>query len=155
MRALRVVLGIALMAGALGAARAQAPAVDARPLMLAQAAEPEKELSPEEKMRQRWPQPVKVGDLIGLRVLDWHDSTIGFVHRVVRTPDGKVQLVVNHGRLLGWGGRLVPVPIEVVAILGRQIAALDMPREEFDTAPTWTDANGRDRSEERRVGKEC
>ena len=29
------------------------------------------------------------------------------------------------------------VPIEVVAIAGRQVAALDMPRAEFDSAPVW------------------
>ena len=146
MRVIGIVLGIALTAVAAGSSCAQEPAHAPAP---AQAAEPK--LAPEEKMRQRWPQPVKVGDLIGLRVLDWHDSTIGFVHRVVRTPQGKVQLVVNHGRLLGWGGRLVPVPIEVVAILGRQIAALDMAREDFAAAPTWTEANGRDIPPDERI----
>ncbi len=30
------------------------------------------------------------------------------------------------------------MPIETVAILGRQIGALDMPREAFDAAPTFT-----------------
>ena len=41
---------------------------------------------------------------------------------------------------LGWNRRLVAVPIEVVAIAGRQLAALDMARKEFDEAPTWTEA---------------
>jgi hypothetical protein len=67
------------------------------------AAGEEKRLSPEQKMRRRFPQPVKVGDLIGLPVLDWGDVTI-----------------------------------EVVAILGRQLAALDMSRAEFDKAPAWS-----------------
>ena len=84
---------------------AQAPAADA-----------EENLSPEEKMRRRFPQPVRVGDLIGLPLLDWDDSTIGYVRHVVRTPEGKIQLIVNQGRLFGWGGRLVQVPIEAVAI---------------------------------------
>src|SRR5215208_113295 len=104
------------------------------------AASQEKTLSPEEKMRRRFPQPVKVGDLIGLPVLDWDDITIGHVRRVVRTPQGKVQLVVSYGGFFGWGQRLVPVPIEVVAILARQLAALDMSRAEFDKAPTWSAA---------------
>lgn len=106
-----------------------------------QPSEDEPKLTPEDKMRRRFPQAVKVGDLIGLPVLDFDDSTIGFVRHVVRTPEGKIQLIVNHGRLFGWGGRLVPVPIEVVAILARQIAALDMEREEFSTAPTWSASN--------------
>jgi hypothetical protein len=98
----------------------------------------EKKLSPEEKMSRRFPHPVKVGDLIGLPVLDWDDVTIGHVRHIVRTPHGKNQLIVTYGGFFGWGQRLVPVPIEVVAILGRQLAALDMSRAEFDQAPTWS-----------------
>ena len=86
----------------------------------AAAADAEENLSPEEKMRRRFPQPVRVGDLIGLPLLDWDDSTLGYVRHVVRTPEGKIQLIVNQGRLFGWGGRLVQVPIEAVAILARQ-----------------------------------
>jgi hypothetical protein len=102
------------------------------------AASEEKKLSPEEKMRRRFPHPVKVGDLIGLPVLDWNDVTIGHVRHVVWASQGKIQLVVTYGGFFGWGQRLVPVPIEVVAILGRQLAALDMSRAEFEKAPTWS-----------------
>ena len=106
----------------------------------------QRKLSPEEAMARRFPQPVRVGDLIGLPVLDDQDSTIGYIHEVVRTPTGKIQLVVPYGHWFGWlraGGpfdwnrRLVGVPIETVAILGRQVDALDMSREEFDKAPTY------------------
>lgn len=136
-------LVISLAVIAAGQAGAQAFSDTARPIVVAQAAA-EPEPAPEERMRRRYPQPVKVGDLVGLPVLDWRDSTIGFVKRVVRTPQGKIQLVVNDGYLLGWGGRHVPVPIETVAILGRQIAALDMEREAFAAAPTWSEADGSD-----------
>jgi hypothetical protein len=98
-------------------------------------------LSPEEKMRRRFPQPVRVGDLIGLPLLDWDDSTLGYVRHVVRTPEGKIQLIVNQGRLFGWGGRLVPVPIEAVAILARQIDLLDISVEDFRAAPAWSAAS--------------
>ena len=97
-------------------------------------------LSPEEKMRRRFPQPVKVGFLIGLPLLDWDDSTIGYVRHVVRTTEGKIQLIVNRGRLFGWGGPLVQVPIEAVAILARQIDLLDISLEEFRAAPVWSAA---------------
>jgi hypothetical protein len=96
-------------------------------------------LSPEERMQRRYPQPVKVGDVIGLPVLDFDDRTLGYVKSVVRTPAGKIQLVVPYGGLLGWGRRPVAVPIEVVAIAGRQLAALDMTRAEFDATPSWND----------------
>lgn len=101
-------------------------------------------LPQEEKMSRRFPQPVRVGDLIGLPVLDNQDSTIGYIRDVVRTPAGKIQLVVPYGRWFGWvgwggpfdwGRRPVGVPIETVAILGRQVDALDMPPEAFDKAP--------------------
>ena len=96
-------------------------------------------LSPEEKMQRRYPQWVRVGDLIGLPVLDNDDRTLGRVRTVVRTSDGKIQLIVPFGGFLGWRQRLVAVPIEVVAIAGRQIAALDMTRAEFDAALAWND----------------
>lgn len=110
----------------------------------------EKDVTPEEKMRRRFPQPVRVGFLIGLPVLDWDDSTIGFIQQVVRTPQGKIQLVVPYYSRLGWvrnGGPLdrwrrpVAVPIETVAILARQVDVLDMSRQEFDAAPTFAPSN--------------
>lgn len=100
-------------------------------------------LSPEEKMQRRYPQDVRVGDLIGLPVLDDDDRTLGRVQSVVRTPEGKIQLIVPFGGFLGWGQRLVAVPIEVVAIAGRQLAALDMTRAQFDAAPAWSEPLGR------------
>lgn len=91
-------------------------------------------------MRRRFPHPVHVGDLIGLRVLDYNDVTIGVVRHVARTTEGKIQVIVAHTSPLGWGGRLVSVPIEAVAIFGRQLASLDMKPEEYASAATWTTA---------------
>ena len=54
-----------------------------------------------------------------------------------------------YGGFLGWRQRLVAVPIEVVAIAGRQLAALDMTRAEFDAAPAWSDPAEPDSSGER------
>lgn len=110
----------------------------------------EKNLTPQQRMERRYPQPVRVGALIGLPVLDWQDSTIGFIRQVVRTSDGRVLLIVPYGRWFGWlsyggasgfGRRPVAVPIESVAILARQVAALDMSREEFDAAPAFMAAD--------------
>lgn len=145
-----------------GALLVGVPGVEGRPAALAAgpAAAPEQNSSaprnndqppPEELMRRRFPQPIRVGDLVGLPVLDWQDSTIGFVDRVVRTPEGKVQLIVPYSPRFGWarwlasprwGKRFVAVPIEKIAILGRQLAALEMLREDFDKAPTWDPAQG-------------
>jgi hypothetical protein len=98
------------------------------------------QLSPEEKMQRRYPQPARAGDLIGLPLLDDDDRTLGHIKHVVRTQAGKLQIIVTYGGFLGWRQRLIAVPIEVVAIAGRQLAALDMTRAEFDGAPAWNSA---------------
>src|SRR5437763_34063 len=44
--------------------------------------------TPEDRMNRRYPQPVRVGFLIGLPVLDQRDSTYGYIRAVVRTGAG-------------------------------------------------------------------
>jgi len=108
-----------------------------------QSENPQKDaITPEERMNRRFPQPVRVGDLIGLRVLDDRDVTIGFVRKLVRTPQDKILLLVSQGGWFGWGERLVAAPIEVMAIFGRQLASLDMDPSEYASAPTWTESRG-------------
>ena len=94
--------------------------------------------TPEQRMARRFQQPVKVGDLIGLPVYDDSQSTLGHVREVVRAPAGKIQLIVAYSPWFGWWGRPVAVPIEAVGIFGRQIASLDMSRQEYAKAPTWS-----------------
>jgi hypothetical protein len=94
-----------------------------------------------ERMNRRFPQPVRVGDLIGLPVLDDSASTLGYVRQVVRTAEAKIELIVSYSRWFGWFGRPVAVPIEVLGIEGRQLASLDMPRGEYASAPTWQGQN--------------
>jgi hypothetical protein len=91
----------------------------------------------EKRMEMRFPQPVRVGFLIGLPVLDDDNGTLGHVREVVREPDGKVRLIVTYSRWWGWFGRPVAVPLEVLGIFGRQIASLDMNPDEYAAAPTW------------------
>jgi hypothetical protein len=134
-RAFAAAIALAIVGGVHTAA-----AVAAGPVAPPQA---EPELTPEQRMQRRYPQPVKVGFLIGLPVLDDDDRTLGYVSSVVRAEDGKIKLIVPYGGFLGWGRRPVAVPIEVVAIAARQIAALEMTRAEFDTAPAWADLHSR------------
>ena len=95
------------------------------------------EMTPEEKMARRFPQPVRVGFLVGLPVIDERSATVGRVRDVVRTPEGKLRLVMPYGGLFGFGGRAIALPIEAVAMLGHQVAAVDMPRAALELAPTW------------------
>lgn len=106
----------------------------------AQPADEDEALTPQERMARRHPQTVRAGDLLGLPLLDLDDRTLGFVRQVARTADGGVVLVVPVGGWFGWGGRPVPVPLETVAILGRQIALLDIAREDLPGLATWAPA---------------
>lgn len=90
-----------------------------------------------ERYLKRFPQPMLVGDLIGVPVLDDDSSTLGFVRQVVHTPQGNVELIVSYSRWFGWFGRPVAVPLEAVAILGRELASLEMKPSEYAAAPTW------------------
>jgi PRC-barrel domain protein len=132
----------ALLALALIAPLAIRPAGAEPPVRIAQAPHdmvPETPMpsDAEARMKMRFPHPVRVGDLIGLPVLDDDDSTLGHVRQVVRDPQGRIKLIVGYSRWWGWGGRPVAVPLEVVVLLGRQIDAVDMKPAEFAAAPTW------------------
>jgi hypothetical protein len=116
------------------------------PLVLAQQAAPEgatkdddtkDDDSLEAKYNRRFPQPTKVGHLIGLPVLDDNDVTLGDVRYVVRTPEGKIELIVSYSKWFGWFGRPVAVPIEAVTILALQLDSVDMQPEDYAEAPTW------------------
>ncbi len=90
-----------------------------------------------ERMRRRFPQPARVGSLIGLPVIDEDGRTLGYVLELVRTRQGAVKLIVSTGGWLGWGARLIAVPIEVLGIAGRQLVSLDMAPSDYAAAPTW------------------
>jgi hypothetical protein len=51
-----------------------------------------------ERYLKRFPQPARVGDLIGLPVLDLNTKTLGHVQQVVRTPDDKIKFIVSYSR---------------------------------------------------------
>src|SRR6185503_5080041 len=100
---IRRVMAAALLTAILGigAHRAAAQQIERDPVLILVTgpATPSKSpdsLSPEEKMQRRYPQPVRVGDLIGLPVLDDDDRTLGRVRNLVRTAAGKVQLIVPY-----------------------------------------------------------
>ena len=109
--------------------------------------------TPEQRMAARFPQKVRVGDLVGLPVQDYDDRILGHVADVARTPEGKIVLVMPEGGWFGRGGRPVPIPIETVAILARHLNLLDIPRDDVPRLPTWNAAGGRsiDRNETIRI----
>lgn len=140
---------------ALTAAQAASVAASAgRPLMLAQANIPptgmgDKDkamaaahMAEDERMKHRFPQAIRVAVLIGARVSDNDSRTIGYVQHVVRTAQGRVEVVVDCCGWLGFGSRQVAVPIAVLGALGREVASLDWPRSAYASAPAWQSASG-------------
>src|SRR5258705_12693316 len=130
MRAAKIssILGLALglLAGApFGAADERGGG----PMMVAQAPHNMAPLTPmpteaDARMQRRFPPPGKGGDLIGLPVLDDGDVTLGRVRQVVRTPQGKIRLIVSYGGWVGWGARPGAGSIAGRAHLGPEIASL-------------------------------
>jgi PRC-barrel domain len=74
-----------------------------------------------ERYLRRFPQPARVGDLIGMPVLDLHSKTLGYVRQVVQTPAGEIEFIVGYSRWWGWFGRPVAVPLEALGIEGGQL----------------------------------
>lgn len=95
--------------------------------------------SPAERAERRFPQPVRVGDLIRRQLLRpvVQQTVLGRVAGVARRPDGAVLLVVDVGGLLGFGTRPVAVPVEVVALLGEHVALMDLTPEQLEMLPTF------------------
>jgi hypothetical protein len=85
--------------------------------------------------------PVRVADLVNLPIVDENKLFMGRVRAVVRNTDGKIELLLPLGGLFGFGERLVPIPIESVALTGAQVAVVDMPPDRFQKMPTWYGSN--------------
>jgi hypothetical protein len=81
--------------------------------------------------------PVRVADLLDLPIVDESKTAMGRVRGVVRTDDGKVQLLLPLGGLFGFGERLVPIPIDNVALSGPQVMVLEVPPDRFQKSATW------------------
>ena len=76
------------------------------------------DVTPEQRMQARFPQPVRVGDLIGLPLLDDSAAPSATSAKSCARRRIKIELIIGYGGFLGWGMRPVAVPIEVVGIRG-------------------------------------
>ena len=93
----------------------------------------------------RWPQPIRVGDLIGRQLLRNapQQTVLGRVADVRRRPDGVEVLLVDAGGLLGLGTRRVAVPAAATALLGQFVVLMDLEPEGLRALPVATDAGAR------------
>jgi len=91
-----------------------------------------------ERYLKRFPQPARVGDLIGMPVLDLYAKTLGYVRKVVRTPAGEIKFIVGYSQWWGWFARPIAVPLEALGIEGGHLVSHDIQPSEYDAAPTCT-----------------
>lgn len=87
---------------------------------------------------RRFPQPVRVGDLLGRAVLAPIESqpVLGRVEAIVRRPDTGFDLVMSRGGTFGFGERSVAVPLDATALLGEYMALMDLSPDQLDALPT-------------------
>ncbi|TGD95149.1 hypothetical protein EU555_29460 [Methylobacterium nonmethylotrophicum] len=103
------------------------------------------------KAARRFPQPVRVADLVGRRLLEpaERQAVLGRVRGAVRRADGGVDLSVE----TGWfSGRTVAVPTEAVGLLGEHVALLDLTPEQLQALPAAGSAPAVSPEETIRIG---
>ena len=88
----------------------------------------------------RFPQPVRVGDLLGREVLRPVESqdVLGRVRRLVRNRDGNIMVVVDFGGLLGFGTRPIAVPVDAMVLLGQDMEIVAFTPDQLRRFPTFS-----------------
>ena len=71
----------------------------------------------------RFPQPVRVGDLLGRDVLRPVESqdVLGHVREVVRGSQGQILVVIDFGGFFGFRSRPIAVPVDAMVLLGQDM----------------------------------
>ena len=85
----------------------------------------------------RYPQAVRVGDLVGRQVIEdsQQQRVLGRINGVVRGGDGRPSILMDHGGLLGFGTRRVAVPAEAMALLGQLVVLKDVEAARLSALP--------------------
>jgi hypothetical protein len=96
-----------------------------------------------EAAARRFPQPVRVGDLLKREVLQPVESQpiLGRVRDVVKQADGTLDVVVDYGGLFGFDTRPIAVPVDAMVLLGQYMEIVDFTPTQLDGFKTF-DASG-------------
>jgi PRC-barrel domain len=94
----------------------------------------------------RFPQPVRVGALLGREVLRPVESqeVLGRVRRVVRDGNGQIMVVMDFGGFLGFGIRPIAVPVDAMVLLGQDMEIVAFTPEQLRQFPTFSPAGTTD-----------
>jgi hypothetical protein len=95
---------------------------------------------------KRFPQPVRVGDLLERRVLEPVESmpTLGRVRSVVKEPDGTIAVVMDYYvGFLGLHTRRIAVPVNGMVLLGQFMEVMDFEPGQLNKFPAFDPAGTR------------
>jgi hypothetical protein len=129
---IRILLGSCFLAAAMNLAHAQSTTPGGMP--------PPPGMSLAESAAMRFPQPVRVGDLLGREVLRPVESQdiLGRVRGLVRDRDGLIVVVVDFGGFLGFGARSIAVPVDAMVLLGQDMEIVAFTPEQLRQFPTFS-----------------
>jgi PRC-barrel domain len=93
-----------------------------------------------ESAAMRFPQPVRVGDLVGREVLRPVESqdVLGRVRRVVRDANGQIMVVVDFGGFLGFDSRPIAVPVDAMVLVGQDMEIVAFTPKQLRQFPTFS-----------------
>jgi hypothetical protein len=90
----------------------------------------------------RFPQPVRVGDLLHRDVLQPVESqnVLGTVRQVVRDNEGTIRVVIDFGGFLGFWARPIAVSVDAMVLLGQDMEVVAYTPQQLQEFPTFTPA---------------
>ena len=135
---IRILLAFYLVSATTSVAHAQSTTPGGMP--------PPPGMSLAESAAMRFPQPVRVGDLLGRDVLRPVESqdVLGRVRRLVRDRNGQIMVVVDFGGLLGFGSRPIAVPVDAMVLLGEDMEIGAFTPEQLRQFPTFSPSGAAD-----------
>ena len=88
----------------------------------------------------RFPQPVRVGDLLHRDVLQPVESQdiLGTVRQVVRDSEGTIKVVIDFGGFLGFWTRPIAVPVDAMVLLGQDMEVVAYTPQQLQEFVTFT-----------------
>ncbi len=103
------------------------------PALAAELARPPEDAATE----NHFPQPVRVADLIGRKLIGPRESQplLGHVEAIERLGAGGLAVRIRTWSLLPWRGHSVSIPIETVSFLGPQLALTGLTEAQLDALP--------------------
>ena len=91
----------------------------------------------------RFPQPVRVGNLLHAYVLEPVESqrVLGTVEQVVRDRHGTLAVVIAYGGFLGFGTRAIAVPVDAMVLVGQVMEVAAYTPKQLQAFPSFSPAD--------------